>query len=110
MNVKHLLLSALLLVCAPLAVADLSLDAAKQQGLVGEDASGYLAAVVAAPSKEVRALVKSINDQRREEYERIAADNGIDVGDVEQLAGRKAIEKTLPGGYIRLPGSGWQTK
>ncbi len=109
MNVKTLFVSMLLLF-APFALADVALDAAKAQGLVGEDASGYIAAVAPAPSKEVRALVKSVNDLRRAEYERIADENGIDVGDVEQLAGRKAIEKTQSGHYIRLPGSGWQQK
>lgn len=95
---------------APLAFAEIALDDAKRDGLIGEDASGYVAAVAAAPTKEVRALVKSVNDKRRAEYERIAEDNDIELSDVEQLAGRKAIEKTESGHYIRLPGSSWQPK
>jgi len=93
-----------------LAVAAIGLDTAKREGLVGEDANGYLAAVVDRPSKDVRDLVAEINDKRRTEYERIAAENGIDVEAVEQLAGKKAIEKTEPGHYIRLPGEGWRRK
>ncbi|MCB1691159.1 MAG: YdbL family protein [Pseudomonadales bacterium] len=99
-----------LLFSMSLAFADISLDAAKQQGLVGEDAGGYLAAVTASPSKDVRDLIRNVNDKRHDEYQRIAAKNGIDISAVEQLAGKKAIEKTQPGLYVRLPDSGWQRK
>ncbi len=106
---KKSIVYALLLV-APLAFAELSLDEAKRQGLVGEDASGYVASVSASPSREVRALVKSVNDKRRGEYERLAAENGIDIADMELIAGRKAIDKTESGGYVRRQGSGWEQK
>jgi uncharacterized protein len=99
----------LLLVLAPLAWA-LTLDQAKEAGLVGEDASGYIAAVAAKPSSEVKALVDDINARRRAEYERIAAANNIGVEDVEKLAGKKAIEKSPDGDYIRLPGEDWRKK
>jgi uncharacterized protein YdbL (DUF1318 family) len=94
----------------PLAAHAVTLEEAKAQGLVGEDASGYLAAVSSKPDRDVRALVADVNAKRRAEYERIAEDNGIDVADVEALAGRKAIDKTAPGLYIRLPGEDWRKK
>ena len=100
----------LTLLLLPLAAWALTLDEAKQTGLVGEDASGYIAAVSAKPSKEVKALVDDINTRRRTEYERIAAANGISVEDVEKLAGKKAIEKSPAGDYIRLPGEDWRKK
>jgi hypothetical protein len=99
-----------MLLFASTAIAELSLDEAKHKGLVGEDANGYLATVVPSPDSDVRALIRSINDKRREEYERIAASNNIEVTAVEQLAGKKAIEKTKSGYYIRLPGTDWQRK
>lgn len=89
--------------------ADLSLEDAKSRGLVGEDASGYIAAV-SSPTREVRVLVSSVNDKRRAEYERIADSNNISLSDVEVLAGKKAIEKTASGNYIRLPGGDWEQK
>lgn len=101
-------LAALLLTAT--VMADAALDRAKAEGLVGEDASGYLAAVSSRPSTQVRDLVENINSRRRQTYEQIAARNNIDVAAVEQLAGKKAIEKTRPGHYIRLPGSSWQQK
>jgi uncharacterized protein YdbL (DUF1318 family) len=107
--VRRLFLTLFLL--APLSAwAALTLDDAKQSGLVGEDASGYIAAVSNKPSKDVQALVADINAKRRTEYERIAAANGISVSDVEQLAGKKAIEKSPAGDYIRLPGEDWRKK
>jgi uncharacterized protein YdbL (DUF1318 family) len=99
-----------LLLLLPLTAWALTLDEAKENGLVGEDASGYIAAVSANPNKEVKALVDDINARRRAEYEKIAAANGISVADVEKLAGKKAIEKSPAGDYIRLPGEPWRKK
>jgi uncharacterized protein YdbL (DUF1318 family) len=106
--VRRLFLTLFLL--APLSAWALTLDEAKQNGLVGEDASGYIAAVSSKPTKDVQALVADINAKRRTEYERIAGANGISVTDVEQLAGKKAIEKSPAGYYIRLAGEAWRKK
>ena len=105
---RRIFLTLFLLV--PLSAWALSLDEAKQSGLVGEDASGYIAAVSTKPSKDVQALVADINAKRRAEYQRIADANGISLSDVEQLAGKKAIEKSPTGDYIRLPGEAWRKK
>ncbi|MGI6638421.1 MAG: YdbL family protein [Desulfobulbus sp.] len=80
----------------------LDLQTAKQRGLVGETPSGYLAVVQA--STEASGLVKSINAQRKQEYANIAKRNGIDLGAVEQLAGKKAMEKTPAGQYVQVGG------
>jgi uncharacterized protein YdbL (DUF1318 family) len=91
--VRRLFLTLFLL--APLAAwAVLTLDDAKQSGLVGEDASGYIAAVSDKPSKEVQALVADINAKRRASYEGIVSANNGDVtlDAVEKLAGKKLIE------------------
>lgn len=85
----------------------LELGDAKTRGLVGETASGYLAAV--KPSAEVNALVNSINAQRKAQYQKIADKNKIGLEAVEVRAGQKAISKTPAGQYVN-PGSGWQKK
>ncbi|MFT4712801.1 MAG: hypothetical protein ACJAVI_001233 [Candidatus Azotimanducaceae bacterium] len=114
MNMKKKILATfalvmmLMLVCFSTVVA-MSLDEAQQSGLVGEDASGCTAAV-ARPTGEIRALVWSVNDMRREEYERIAATNKLDFNAVEKLAGKKTIERTSIGFYIRLSGDDWKRK
>ena len=85
------------------------LDQAKSSGLVGERADGYLGLVNESASADVRSMVADVNAKRRSEYQRIAANNDLDLAQVEALAGKKAIEKTRPGDWILLNG-GWQKK
>lgn len=86
----------------------LNLQEAKKRGLVGEADSGYLGAVKTGDPK-VDGLVKSINDKRRAAYQDIAKKRGTSLQAVEQLAGRKAIEKTPAGQYVRTGGQ-WRRK
>ncbi len=102
-------LAALLLLAFSATVFALGLDEAKTQGLVGETTDGYLAAVGGDPDAEVSELIKDINRQRRAEYERIADKNDINRSAVEALAGKKAIEKTPSGEYVRVDGQ-WRRK
>jgi len=99
------LITALLITCQ--AAFALDLQTAKAQGLVGETLTGYLAPVKATP--EVQQLVKTINTKRKAQYKKIAQRNGTSLQAVEQLAGKKAIEKTPPGQLIKTDG-GWQKK
>lgn len=84
----------------------LDLGAAKASGLVGEQPDGYLAAVSTA-TPEVTALINDINAKRKAVYADIAQRNGTAVDAVEQLAGKKAIEKTPAGQYVRTPAGEW---
>ena len=96
----------LLIITQP--VYALDLPTAKQKGLVGETPSGYLEAVK-SPSPEVTALIDSINSQRKQKYKDIAARNNTSLEAVELLAGKKAIEKSGPGNFVKIGGS-WQQK
>ena len=105
------LLQPLLIFCLLFSFAShaaLNLQQAKQQGLVGETTTGYLAAVKS--SSEVNALVKQVNDKRRDLYKQMASKNNIPLAQVEQLAGRKAIAKTAAGHYIKTSSGQWQKK
>ncbi|GAA3963377.1 YdbL family protein [Allohahella marinimesophila] len=84
----------------------LDLESAKAQGLVGEQPNGYLAAVVTSP--EAEALVQEINAKREDAYVRVAEKNKIEVSKVGALAGKKLIEKSEPGHFVRLPNGQWQ--
>ena len=86
----------------------MDLQTAKNQGLVGETAGGYLAAVQSA-TPEVTLLLEKINTERRKLYKKIAQKNGTPLQTVEQLAGEKAIGKSKPGHYVK-PGSSWEKK
>lgn len=85
----------------------ISLDQAKSQGLVGEQANGYLG--VRVPSSEANSLTQEINQRRKEEYQKIAAKNGTTLASVEALAGQKAVAATPKGQYIAAA-AGWVQK
>ncbi len=85
----------------------LSLGEAKQQGLVGEQLTGYLGTVSA--TDETTALVNDINAKRKQKYQEIAQRNGTSLESVEKLAGKSALQKTPAGQFINL-GRGWQKK
>jgi len=86
----------------------LDLRSAKTQGLVGETATGYLAPVNSS-NQTVQTLIADINAKRKAHYQGIAKDNKTPLQTVEQLAGRKAMEKTPSGQFINN-GSGWKKK
>jgi uncharacterized protein YdbL (DUF1318 family) len=92
----------------PLQAFALSLDDAKAKGLVGERMDGYLGPVV--ETSEVVTLVKDINNQRRAEYQRIAASNGQALDVVQKLAAQKAYDLTPRGYYLQSPQGGWVKK
>ena len=100
----------LLILCMllPLACFALSLNEAKSKGILGEQPNGYLGVVVS--SSEANQLAQDINAQRRDLYKSIAEKNGTALTDVEALAGKKAIDNTPPGGYVKAANGGWVKK
>jgi uncharacterized protein YdbL (DUF1318 family) len=105
---KFVMACAALALSTTMAFAALSLDAAKHQGLVGEQPDGLIGAV--QPSPEVSALVEATNAERLAKYKAIAAKNGTDVTQVQALAGKKLIAQTPSGEYILNAGGSWQQK
>ncbi|GAB3394180.1 YdbL family probable chaperone protein [Azotobacter armeniacus] len=79
-----------------------ALSGAKARGHLGEMPNGYLGVVSA--SGQAEDIAHLINQARRAEYQRLAKENGIQLGDVEAMAGQKALDKTPSGQYIRLNG------
>jgi len=86
----------------------IDLQSAKDQGLVGETPSGYLAVV--KNSADANALVTTVNAARKSLYQSIAARNGTSLAVVQVLAGKKAIEKAEPGHYVESASGGWVKK
>ncbi|MCZ6710070.1 MAG: YdbL family protein [Gammaproteobacteria bacterium] len=107
---QSLFLLLLLSLCGVASAAALSLGAAKQQGLVGEQYNGYLGAVASSPASTVRSLVAEINTKRRAQYNRIASTNKLALAEVEALAGKKSIAKTIAGNYVKAQGGSWRRK
>ena len=104
--IKAVLMAGLLGISALLWALDL--DAAKGQGLLGEQPDGYLGVVKATP--DAVELAADVNQRRREAYQRIALQNGITVEQVATLAGQRAIERTEEGHYVRTPTGQWVLK
>jgi len=86
----------------------ISLDQAKQQGLVGEMANGYLGVVVA--SSEVSSLVELVNKKRKNIYLNLARKNKITMQQVTKLAGEKSLAKTQSGHLIKNASGQWVKK
>ena len=84
-----------------------ALPAAKSAGQLGEQPDGYLGVVSAGGN--AAAIARQINDARRQEYQRLATENNIQLRDVESMAGKKALERTPSGQYIMLNGV-WMKK
>ncbi|WXL27454.1 YdbL family protein [Ectopseudomonas mendocina] len=103
------LLLALSLPAAALTLNDAmsALSDAKASGQLGEQPNGYLGVV--KPGGQAAEIAKLINEARRAEYQKLAAQNGIKLTDVEAIAGQKAIDKTPAGQYIQSQGQ-WQRK
>ncbi len=98
-----------LLIAAPAASAG-SLEEYKSSGEIGEQTDGYVAAVNAKPSADVRKVVEDINDGRRKKYTAIAEKNETDAATVGQLAGKKLVKRAAPGTNIRKPGEDWRKR
>ncbi len=104
----------LLLSCAmlfaPSSAKALELDEAKRQGLVGETTSGYIAAVMPAPPRDVAQLVEEINQRRREAYRAISNENGQPLNVVEKLAAEKLYSRLTSGEFYQSNTGAWQQK
>jgi uncharacterized protein YdbL (DUF1318 family) len=94
---------------AGMAIAAISVESAKSQGLVGERYDGMLG-VVSAATPDVSALVATTNAERLAKYQSIAARNGTGVEQVKTLAGKKLIGSAKPGEYVMPGNGGWQKK
>jgi uncharacterized protein YdbL (DUF1318 family) len=87
--------------------ASAALGQAKASGQVGEKPNGYLGVI--APGGQAAEIARLINEARRAEYQQVAKKNAIPLGDVEALAGRKAMDKTPAGQFIQSGGQ-WVKK
>jgi len=93
-----------------LPAAALDLDAAKRQGLVGEQTNGYVGAVAASPSADVSALVADVNAKRQAAYQEVARKNGTALEAVAALAAQKLIDHAPPGAWIGDGSGKWYQK
>jgi uncharacterized protein YdbL (DUF1318 family) len=82
----------------------------KADGLIGEQANGYIGLVRQDVPADIKRLVNDVNAKRKAGYQKIAAKQGTSLADVERVGGNTAIEKTLRGNYIRDASGTWRKK
>ena len=104
---KKILVGALSLLMSLSAFA-LDLTQAKSQGLIGEQANGYIGLI--KDSTEAKALIEDINTKRKEAYISLAKKNNLKLQDVEKLAGKKLTKKAVPGEFIQSATGAWVKK
>ena len=93
----------------PTSLWALTLEEAKDKGLVGETPTGYLGIVSGKGSREVQALMKDVNQKRKQTYQGLAKRFRKKLQDLEDEAGETAINNTRPGHYIFRSGK-WTKK
>jgi uncharacterized protein YdbL (DUF1318 family) len=82
----------------------------KADGLIGEQANGYIGLVKQNVPADIKKLVNDVNAKRRAGYQKIAKKQGTSLAEVERVGGNTAIEKTLRGNYIRDASGSWRKK
>jgi uncharacterized protein YdbL (DUF1318 family) len=82
----------------------------KADGLIGEQANGYIGLVVKDVPANIKKLVSDTNARRKAGYQKIAAKQGTSLADVEKVGGNTAFQKTLKGNYYRDGGGAWRKK
>jgi uncharacterized protein YdbL (DUF1318 family) len=98
------------LMTVSVAVAASPLTQPKTEGLIGEQADGYLGIVAQNAPADVKKLVAQVNAQRKAGYQKIAAKQGTSLAEVEKVGGNTAMEKTRKGNYIRDARGTWHKK
>jgi len=98
------------LLTVSIAVAGSPLTQPKADGLIGEQADGYLGLVAQNVPADIKKLVTEVNAQRKVGYQEIAAKQGTSLSEVEKVGGNTAFEKTLPGNYFRDANGVWHKK
>lgn len=107
-SVFHALLVSLMAVSVASAASPLAQP--KADGLIGEQANGYIGLVKQNVPADVKALVNDVNARRKAGYQKISKREGLSLAETEKVGGNKAIEKTLPGNYIRDTSGAWRRK
>ena len=95
---------------ASVALAASPLTQPKADGLIGEQANGYIGLVRQDVPANIKQLVNDVNAKRKAGYQKIASKQGTSLAEVERVGGNTAIERTLRGNYIRDASGSWRKK
>jgi uncharacterized protein YdbL (DUF1318 family) len=88
----------------------IDIGTAKEQGLVGEANTGYLAAVKTPASADVNALIAEVNAKRKAEFETTAQKTGTTIVQVANRFYELAVQRTAVGNYYQDAAGNWKKK
>jgi len=112
-NITAAVLAALALTPAAAYAMDskAAVDAAKAQGIVGEQADGFLGFVTSSSDPALKAAVDDINQGRAALYRQAAAKNGVSVEAAGASAYSTVVQAKLkPGEFYKPANGGWTKK
>ncbi len=95
---------------AQTAGAKAAIDAAKAQGVVGEQADGLLGLVTGSADPAVVAAVTEINAGRLRAYQDIAARTGVSARAAAEATAKQLIDRLAPGAYYKPLEGSWTRK
>jgi|TARA_B110001454_G_scaffold118776_1_gene110881 uncharacterized protein YdbL (DUF1318 family) len=108
MNIKTLFIAATLLVASQLSFA-LTLDEAREKGMLGENASGYVE-ITPRGNADAKAVMEEVNTKRKAKYQAIANEQNIAIEKIEKIAGEKITEKLSTGQFYKDINGKWNKK
>ena len=94
---------------ADIASSKAAVDAAKMQGVVGEQADGFLG-IVKGGDPALRAAVAEINAGRAAAYRDTAAKTGVTAEAAGQATARQLIARLPAGEFYKAEGGAWVAK
>ena len=86
------------------------IDEAKVEGVVGEQADGYLGFVSGSADAATTAAVNAINAGRADVYAQTAAKSGTTREAAGQATGAQLIARTPAGQFVKPLGGAWSRK
>ncbi|RIJ17565.1 DUF1318 domain-containing protein [Henriciella mobilis] len=89
---------------------DPQIEAAKDQGVVGERIDGYLGIVDGGADASLMRLVQDINNKRRAAYDKLAEQTGTTTEQVARVTGEKLISQAARGEYVMDESGTWTKK
>jgi uncharacterized protein YdbL (DUF1318 family) len=92
------------------AAGDSKLTQPKADGLIGEQANGYIGLVKNDVPADIKKLVNDVNAKRKAGYQKISNKQGVSLSEVEKVGGNTAFEKTRKGNYVRDANGRWRKK
>ena len=87
-----------------------SLDQYRAQGVIAERYDGFVEIRVENPPAEAAQIVRRINAERRQVYEKRAAQQGVDTDAVGRVYAKQILENAPAGTYFKQPSGSYIRK